>query len=472
MSIDVAVIGGGISGLALAYDLKRQGRRVTVLERQANAGGNAVSERIGGFLMEHGPSTVNATSAVAVDFLRELGLDAERFDLGAGARRRYLVKRGVLQGLPAHPLGIFTSSYLSPRARLRVLAEIAVPRRRDADASGEETVAQFCTRRFGREFTERVIDPFVGGLYAGRAAGLSVSAVFPKLVDLERRFGSIARGAVLSRRADGGMSGSRLSSWNTGIGALPKALSSDLSGAIRTGAAVRRIQPLADGFMVDAGSAGRLHARSVVLATQPHIVARLLEDVDQEAAAAAGAIAAPPLAVAFFGYRRDQVEHPLDGFGFLTPACERRTINGALFCSTMFPGRAPEGSVAICGYFGGARAPDLGALAAGALVDLAREEFRDLLGARGEPVVARVRHWPQGLPQYGIGHGKAVATLEQLGDRVPGLFVTGNYLHGVSVPDCLGVARETASRVDLFVAERFGDRREPVEAPSFSALRQ
>lgn len=456
MSIDVAVIGGGISGLALAYDLKRQGRRVVVLERQAHAGGNAVSERIGGFLMEHGPSTVNAASPVAADFSHELGLDAARCDLGAGVQQRYLVKRGALQGLPVHPLGMFTSSYLSPRARLRMLAEIAIPRRRDTNASGEESVAQFCTRRFGREFTERVMDPLIGGLYAGSAAELSVAAVFPKLVDLERRFGSITRGVMHRRRAGGRMPGSRLYSWRTGIGAMPKALSASLGGVVRTGIVVRRVQPVPGGFMVDAGSAGRLQARSVVLATQPHVAAQLLEDVDQGVAAAAGGIPAPPLAVVFLGYRRHQVEHPLDGLGFLTPVCERRAITGALFCSTMFPGRAPDGSIAIAGYFGGARAPDLGSLAPEALVDLARQEFRDLLGARGEPVVARVRHWPLGLPQYGIGHGKVTGALDELSHRVPGLFVVGNYLRGVSAADCLGVARETAVRVDRFIAERFG----------------
>jgi len=471
MNIDVAVIGGGISGLALAYDLKRYGRRVVVLERQVHAGGNAVSERIGGFLMEHGPSTINAAAQVAADFSRELGLDAERCDLGARVRRRYLVKRGALQGLPAHPLGMFTSSYLSPRARLRMLAEIAIPRRREPDASGEETVAQFCTRRFGHEFTERVMDPLVGGLYAGCAAELSVSAVFPRLVDLERRFGSITRGAIHSRRAGGQTPGSRLYSWRTGLGAMPKALSSDLGVAVRTNIAVRRIEPVPGGFMVDAGSAGRFRARTVVLATQPHVAAQFLEDVDQGAAAAAGGISAPPLAVVFLGYWRNQVEHPLDGLGFLTPVREKRAVTGALFCSTMFPGRAPDGSVAITGYFGGARAPHLGSLAPEALIDLAREEFQDLLGAHGEPVVARVRHWPLGLPQYGIGHGKATAALDELTDRVPGLFVVGNYLHGVSAADCLGVAREVASRVDGFIADSFGGERVSTDTPALEVLR-
>ncbi len=457
MTIDVAVVGGGISGLALAYDLKRYGRRIAVLERRALTGGNAVSERIGGFLMEHGPTTVNTTVKAAADFSRDLGLDREQCGLGADARRRYLVKQGALRGLPANPLGIFTSSYLSLRARLRLLAEVGIPRRQDTGTPGEETVAQFCTRRFGREFTERVVDPFVGGVYAGCAAELSASAVFPKLIDMERRFGSLTRGALHLRRAEDRLPGGRLCSWRTGIGALPKALSTDLGGVLHTGVVARRIQPVAGGFMIDAGSSGRFKARAVVLATQPRVAAQLLENVDQDAAEAAGRISAPPLAVVFFGYRRNQVEHSLDGFGFLTPASEGRAVTGALFSSTMFPGRAPDGSVAITGYFGGARAPHLGAQAPETLVDLAREEFRDLLGARGEPLVARVRHWPLGLPQYGLGHGEVTATLDELGHRVPGLFVVGNYLRGVSTADCLGVARETAKRVDKFIAKSFGE---------------
>lgn len=448
MTFDVVIVGGGISGLATAYQLKCQGRRVVVLERQCHPGGNAVSERIGGFLMEHGPSTVAAASTIATSLSRELGIDGERCGLGDGVRRRYLVGGGALRGIPIHPLGFFLSNYLSLKGRLRLLAEIVLP---PGDGGREETVADFCSRRFGRELAERVIDPLVGGLYAGRARDLSVSAVFPRLVELERDHGSVTRGLLHQRARGGRMPGSRLFSWRRGLGTLPQALCRELGATVRTGVVVRRIRHAARRFTVDGGSAGTVEARAVILATQAHVAAQLLGRLEGDAAAAAGEIHAPPLAVVFLGYRREQVDHPLDGLGFLAPHAEGRHLTGAQFCSTMFPGRAPAGFVAVAAFVGGARAPDLARLPPGGLVDLGRSEFRELIGARGEPAVARVRHWPRGLPQYHLGHERLVTAVRAAEQSRPGLFVTGNYLAGPSVAACLGQACETSRRADKFL---------------------
>ena len=445
MIVDVAIIGGGVSGLATAYGLKRKGFHVAVLERQKSAGGNAVSERFGGFLMEHGPSTMNADSTAAVGLSRELGIDHERCDLGDGVQQRYLVARGRLEGISTGPLGFLLSG-------LRLLAEIAVSSRGDHGGDhNDETVMAFCTRRFGRETAERIIDPLVAGIYGGRASELSVSAVFPKLVELERKHGSVTLGILRGRRRGRKMPGKRLFSWRNGMATLPGILTSYMNQEVTTGITVRQIIPRRGGFRVDMGNAGMLDARAVVVATQPHVASRLLESADMDAAAAAGAIQAPPMAVVFLGYARGAVSHPLDGLGFLTPESENRNLLGAQFCSTMFDARAPEGHLAVAGYFGGVRAPDLARLPAADLVALAREEFRDLIGARGDPVVARVRHWPVGLPQYRPGHRGLVNELRCLSQRLPGLYATGNYFSGPSVAACLNVAQETVVEVGNYL---------------------
>ncbi len=449
--VDVAIIGGGISGLATAYTLKRLGLDVVVLERQVCAGGNAQSERIGGFLMEHGPSTVNAASITAAGLSKDLGLDAMRCDLGDGVRQRYLVAGGALSGISAGPMGFLTSGYISLPGRLRMMAEFLLPYQPDGE---DETVMAFCSRRFGREFAERVIDPMVAGLYAGKASDLSVSAVFPKLVAMEREFGSISLGMFRRYQQGAKMPGSRLYSWRDGLGSLPRAFASRLGECIQTGVAVRRVRSARGGFKIDAGQAGKLEARTVVLATQPHVAAQFLDGLDDAAAAAAGEIKAPPLAVVFLGFRRDHVDHPLDGLGFLTPQSEKRLLSGAQFCSTMFPGRAPEGFVSVTGYFGGARAPNLAQLPKDDLITLARQEFSDLIGARGDPIVARVKHWPLGLPQYEIGHLKRTVCLRDAEKRTPGLFLTGNYFDGPSVAACLGQAEKTAWAVNAHLANR------------------
>lgn len=441
---DVVVIGAGVSGLATAYYLHQHGHSVEVLERQHLIGGNAVSERRAGFLMEHGPSTMNAHLPIAGEMSAELGLADQQHDLGKGIRNRYLVSSGKLVGIPVGPLGFLTTRYLSPLAKLRILGDILLPHK---DDGAEETVMDFCSRRFGREFAERIIDPLVAGLYSGRAAELSVSAVFPKLVALEEKFGSVSMGAMHRRREGGKMPGSRLFSWRDGIGTLPLTLTERLSDCIHTGVTVKRISAHPQGFTIDTGAQGRLTARSVVVATQAHVTAQLVADIDADAAAAAGQIQAPPLAVVFLGYPRENVTHPLDGLGFLTAEAEGRNVLGAQFCSTMFPGRAPDGQVAVSAYIGGARAPDLARLPGADLIELVRAEMRDLIGAEGEPTVAQVRHWPVGLPQYGLGHGKLIETLSTTEQRRAGLYLTGNYFAGPSVANCLAEAQKTAGDV-------------------------
>jgi oxygen-dependent protoporphyrinogen oxidase len=448
MTMDVAVIGGGVSGLTAAYDLAGRGHKVTVLERQAHAGGTAVSERLDGFLMEHGPSTMNAHVPVAGQISSELGLGAQQCELGADVRHRYLVSGGKLAAIPMGPFGLLTAGYLSPVAKLRILADFLLPQRSDGK---DETVMDFCSRRFGREFAERVIDPMVAGIYGGRASELSVSAIFPKLVALEQKYGSVSLGVMHRRREGGKMPGSRLFSWRDGMATLPRTLAQRLAGNIRTGITVKRISPSYDGFNVDLGSQGRLQAKSVVVATQAHVAAQLICDIDPQGAAAAQGISSPPLALVFLGYPRRNVAHPLDGLGFLTSEAENRKVLGAQFCSTMFPGRAPEGQVAVSAYIGGSRAPHLARLPAPDLIRLARSEFRDLIGAAGEPTVARVRHWPVGLPQYGSGHQKLIEDLGTTDRRLNGLFLTGNYFAGPSVAVCLSIARKTALAVHRYL---------------------
>lgn len=455
MTVDVAIIGGGISGLATAWELASRGYRVVILERQVRVGGAAVSEFLDGFLMEHGPSSVNASSTVVIGAMRKLGLDADRLDLGPDVRRRYLTRNDTLYGIAIHPLGFLTSTYLSLRGRIRLLGEFVVPPRRIEE---DETVAAFFGRRFGAEFVDRVIDPLVGGMFAGAAHTLSMAAVFPKLCEMERAYGSISRAMIAARYRGGGMPGRRLFSWRGGVGSLPRALADRLGPAIKTGVAVTRIMRTANGFRVQTGGAGAFDTTAVVIATQPHVAAALLERLDEAGAEAAAAIEAPALSVVFLGYRRQQVAHPLDGLGYLTSRAERKPLNGALFCSTMFAGRAPEGHVALAAYVGGVRAPSLARLSPGELLELTRAEFTDLLGARGDPLVAKVRQWSRGLPQYNLGHGKRVYTLEGVEQRLPGLFLTGNYIRGVSVAACIEQAVQTAFRAHAYLGSFSGER--------------
>lgn len=450
MSVDVAIIGGGVSGLAAAWELRKKGYSTTVLERQVRIGGHAFSDNIGGFIMEHGPSTINAFDAHAQSVSTRLGLAPDQIPLGDGVKNRYLVGDGKLKGIPVNPMGFLMADYMSLRGRLRMMMEPLIWRAADGD---DESIRDYAVRRFGVEFADRVIDPLVGGLYAGRARELSMASVFPQMLALERKYGSVVKGMMMRRFGGGKMPGKRLYSWRSGIGALPKALAA-ASGEVRTGVTVRSVKRSKSGYHIDCGAHGPLTARAVVMATQPHVAAGLLDGLDQDGAEAAASIATPPLAVVFLGYRREHVDHPLDGLGFLAAEAENIGLTGAQFSSTMFPGRAPEGCVSLTAYVGGARRPDLARLPEQDLIQLAQERLGALLGIRGEPLVSRVRHWNLGLPQYHIGHSATVKTLNNTSRRSPGLFLAGNYFNGPSVASCLSRATETADAVAGFLSGR------------------
>lgn len=438
---EVVVIGGGISGLATAHGLMMRGLDVQVLERQASPGGNAISERFDGFLMEHGPTTFNASVPGGVDHIAGLGLLDSARDLGPDVRRRYLRDRGKLTGISVHPAGFLMSNYLSPMARLSMLFEGVRPRKKDG---AEETIHAFTSRRFGREFADKIIDPMAAGLFMGDSRKLSINGAFARLAEMEQKHGSIIRGILKARK--GSEPGRHLYSWLGGIGTIPATLAQRLGTRVQTGVAVLGLGKTAHGFEVKT-SQGMLQTRAVVLAVQPHVAASLLEPLDADGASAAGDITAPPVNVVFLGYRRDQVAHPLDGLGFLSTKDPGRIISGAQFLSTMYQGRAPDGFVAISAYAGGARNPELTTLDDSTLIAEVHGELADLLGIKGAPVVQRTRRWALGLPQYELGHGARVDLLESLTNRLPGLFVTGNFLRGISVANCLSSAGETASRV-------------------------
>jgi oxygen-dependent protoporphyrinogen oxidase len=451
MTYDAVIVVGGISGLATACLLARSGFRVQLLERQATLGGNIQSEAFKGFLMEHGPSSVIAGTAALDHFLGLPGLRDDRCELGPLVQNRYLQKGFDLVPISIGPMGFFRSDYLPLTARLRMLAEPFVPRR--APEQSEESVAQFWGRRFGKTFAERVIDPLAAGIFAGRAEEMSMAAAFPAALELEQRYGSLSRAVLQRMRRGGRMPGRRLFSWRGGIGSLPRAIAGELGPRATTGHAVRRITRRGQGFLVDVGAQGQLSTRSVILATQPHVSAALLENLDNQAASAAGEICAPPLAVVFLGYAHDAVAHPLDGLGYLVPSEEKSAPSGVLFCSSMYPERAPDGYVSLTAYLGGARAPNLTLQPASELIDISCREVKALLGTEGPPVLVRARQWPLGLPQYELGHGSRLKKVDTVKDRQPGIFLVGNYFRGPGIAACLTRAEEVAEDAGNFLSE-------------------
>lgn len=449
----IAVVGAGITGLAAAHALVAAGHDVVVLERSGFLGGRARSERMGGFLIEHGPNGIVGPAQAADGLIERLGLARSRVERQQAARRRYLVRGGRPWALGLSPAALLFSSYLSLGGRLRLIAEPLVPR----GGHDGETIAAFVRRRFGRQFLDHVMEPLVGGLFAGDPERLGVAAAFPQLTRMERESGSVVR-SVIAARIRGGLKPSafhprnrRLFSFRDGLGTLPRTLATALGERIHRGCHVVSVEAArGGGFDVSLrqdDDAARIRVDGVVVATPAYDAAVIAESLDSKAAEALRAIVHPPLAVVFLGYDAACVRHPLDGVGVLAPRVERRSVLGFLFSSTLFPDRAPSGCVALTAYVGGQRQPALARLPHDDLVDLVHREARDLLSVSGQPMIVKTQFWPRSLPQLAPDHGRRVADLRALEERFPGLVFAGNYLAGASIAACIGMAEAKAQRV-------------------------
>lgn len=443
----VAVIGCGIAGLSTGYYLKRRGVSVTLFEATDRAGGVIRSHREQGFLYEAGPNTIQADDRV-IEFITEIGVADQVLEADPVQRNRYVVRDGTPRPLPMGPIDLLKTPLFSLRGKLRLLAEPFVSR-----GDHRESVAEFVRRRVGRDFLDYAIDPFVAGVYAGNPEHLMMRYAFPRMMALEDEYGSLVRGSLarmLKRRRSGARSARRrLISFDGGMEALPRALETLLRGSIRFGSRISALEPSNGAWYVrgqdhqDSGSFG------AVVSTVPlHRVHELHLDVSPELTD----VSYPPVTVVALGYPRSSVRHPLDGFGVLVPSVERGLeILGILFNSSIFPNRAPDDTVLITVFLGGARHPDASYLGTEAAVDVAHQDASVLLGIGQRPVFERMVHWQRGIPQYDRSYEAAVGAMQALEGRHRGLFLAGNYRAGISVADTIQSGRVAADRAAAFV---------------------
>lgn len=446
--LPVAVLGAGLTGLTAAWHLQRAGVRCVVFEAAARVGGAIGAHRDGEWLHELGPNSLLESSPEMARFIDEAGLGARRLYAAPAAKNRYIVRRGRLVAMPTSPGGFLGTELFSWRAKLGLAGELFRPQ---GDYSRDESVADFVVRRLGREFLDYAINPFVGGVYAGDPRRLSVRHAFPKLHALEREHRSLLLGALARRNPSGGPQG-RIFAFPEGLQELPEALARALAGAVRLRAPVRAIRRGERWWEVEyttpAGAQRELFAAVVCALPADGLAGLRVAGVPgAERLAMLREIEHPPVATVFAGFRRAQVGHPLDGFGVLVPEVEGARILGALFSSTLFPGRAPAGHVAITTFVGGTRQPDLAGLDDADLGALVRAELGRYLFIEAEPVHLHIQRWPRAIPQYTTGYQRfkdAIAAVEQ---AAPGLFIGGNARDGISLANCIESGKRLAAAV-------------------------
>jgi protoporphyrinogen/coproporphyrinogen III oxidase len=438
---DVAIVGGGISGLAAAWFARRRGLSVVVLEAANEVGGTVRTVERGGFLVDTGPTSTLSRGGALDELIAGVGLQSQVIEADSRAAR-YIVRDDRLVPLPTGPADFLKTPLFTARAKWRLLAE---PVRRRARS--EESVAQFTRRRIGHEFLDWAVDPFVSGVYAGDPERLSVRAALPRLYALEAKYGSLFIGALaqmLRGRSGGTQPRGRLISFRRGMQTLPNAVARELAESVRPRVGVTTIARTG-GEWIARSREGEYRAACLVLAVPAYAAAELLAPLNAELARELNAIAYPPVASIALGFTRKQVGHPLDGFGALLPRRLGRETLGVIFSSTLFPGRAPPDKVLLTAFIGGARNPSVGDRTDAALIDRVLTDLRPLLGLRGDPIFQNVTHWRRGIPQYELGHTERIDRIDTALREHPGLHACANWRGGVSLADCVSNAATLAA---------------------------
>lgn len=457
---EVVVIGAGLAGLVCAYRLKRLGIDVVLIEKSDRIGGVIQSDSVDGYLIERGPNSSQGTEEVMA-LVEELGIIDQLAEGDPKAPAYVYFNRG-LHAVPAGPGAFIKSKLLSARGKLRILAEPFVPARQ---SDGEESVADFARRRIGSEAAERMVKPFVSGIYAGDAEKLSVQAAFPRLSNLETRYGGLIRGtmakarearrsqksaaAVLDKAAP---TRRRLVSFQSGMSFLTDTLGERIGEDLLIGISNLKIHisNSRGEFVVSfdhSGNRRQIAAKRVILATPSLAASRLVAPLSDELKELLEGIEYPPLAILYLSYDRDAIKNPLIGFGFLAAPAEKLNILGCVWNTSLFKGRAPAGKAMLTVFMGGARNPGVARLPDAEIASIAHGELQKILGISSEPRVVALTRWERAIPQYNLGHKARVERIEKLLEQIPGLSLIGNYMHGVSTGDVIKEADRVAREI-------------------------
>lgn len=475
--MNVVVIGGGIAGLAASYFLLNENAqapattpgkklKLTLLEATERLGGVISTTNFDGAVIEEGPDSIITTKPWAISLIHSLGLSNQIIETNPTNRRALVALNGRLHPVPpgffmmapGQIIPFLFSSLFTPAGKLRMLMDLLIEPGPDID---DESVASFVRRRLGQEALDRVAQPLLAGIYTANPAALSLRATMPQFLDWERKHGSIIIGLQQQSKhgPDSNSSGARYSMFATlreGMSTLVNALASHIRtyADIRCGVQVEQIYQHQERWHIRLANNEILDADAVVCASPSHITATLVRKDSPKLATLLSGIPRASSAVINLVYRRSDVKHSLNGFGFVVPAKEKRSIIACSFSSVKFPGRAPNDMVALRIFAGGAMQNNVYCLPDNRLQQLAIADVRDYLGINGQPVWSSFKRFPDSMPQYQVHHAKVIAQIDTLLNGLPGLFLAGNAVSGVGIPDCIHSGELAATKLVEFLRAR------------------
>jgi oxygen-dependent protoporphyrinogen oxidase len=460
----VIVIGGGISGLAAAHRLIEidPSVDVTLIEASARLGGTLLTDQRDGFLLERGPDSFISEKPEAVALAKRLGIESRLIETNPEYRRSFIVRGGRLRPVPEGfqllaPSRIWpflTTDVFSLAGKARMAADLILPRV-NTNGMNDESLASFVRRRLGREALERMAQPMVGGIYTADPETLSLRATLPRFLDMEREHRSLILAMLRKARAQSGASntgtsGARYSlflSLDQGLQVLVNALTEAIAGCkVQLNTKVVAIERHS-GFLIKTDKEDTIEADAICLAVPAYIAAKLVSPIDQTLAAQLNQIKYASTATINLAYRREAVRHPLDGFGFVVPFVEKRSIIACTFSSVKFPGRAPAGHTLLRAFAGGALQPEMFALDEPEMLYRVQNDLGELLGISDQPLFAEVSKWQNSMPQYEVGHLDRMAAIENQLAQLPNLTLAGNAYRGAGIPDCIRSGETAAEKM-------------------------
>lgn len=436
--VDYVIIGAGLSGLSTAWYLQQTGFSVQVLEAQAQVGGRIQTQNHDGWQVDLGANSGLLSSQPLDALIDSLGLREQVVVANDQSKNRFVVRGGQLWALPLSIGALIKTPLLSPLSKLSVLWEPFRGR-----AVGEESIGDFVSRRLGREWRDWVLDPFVSGIFAGNPDKISAQAAFHKVWLMEKDQGSLFKGMLArmkarkqARAAGRYVPSNNMISFQKGMSTLPKALAQALGESVHCSARVSALQMHEQGWQVSTDDGQTRLANKVIVTLDAPDAANLLAPLSPTAAQLLQSIESPPLAVVALGFDRHQIAHALDGFGVLIPRSVGVQTLGAIFSTSIFPQRAPEGKVLLSCFIGGSRNPLVATRDQETLIQQVVKDLAPLLGINGQPEFSQVKLWPHAIAQYQLGHLEKVAQIRQvLAQDCPNLLTRANWHEGISIPD-------------------------------------
>lgn len=449
----VVIVGGGISGLAVAYLLleKNKDLDITVLESDNRAGGKIWTDKTDGFLCEKGANGFLDNKPRTLELCKSLGIEPVRSN--ENSKKRFIYLNGKLNALPESAPSFIKSDLLSWGGKLRILLEYNAPR-----GPEDETVADFIIRRLGKEALERLIDPMCSGIYAGDPYKMSIKSCFARIKELEQEYGGLIKALFairkqkkLQQKASGDTKvsvapGGTLTSFYNGAQTITDALAEKLKDKLHLGVQVHGISREKGAYQIYT-SKDTVEADIVVLASPAYATSEILKDLDSGTSKILSDIPYPHVSVVCFGYKKEKVGNPLNGFGFLVPHIEGRKILGCLWDTSIFPNRASEGYALLRTMVGGAKSPEMAMLEDEKIISMVFDELKPILSFKSEPDLIRIYRWEKAIPQYLLGHSKRLGSIEERLRSHPGLYLTGNAYKGIGINDCVESGYKLADEI-------------------------